>query len=231
MLISEKIKRIPPSIGSKAALRDPVVELDVSGRGLTSEGFFEIATALVKSIEYEGEHGKVVRLEELCLRENKLDPRCLQALGKVIRLAAGDLRDLDMSDNLISVTTYEEVAAWEDFLTSFSECCVLRRIDFTGSPLGPRAFEVLARIYARESPFDLISLEEAGTDWHHDAFVLRNTAYDSIALEQRTRALSIVSESEGYTSDGESIACATPGVQKISRHGLFASSALHSWFS
>lgn len=209
------------------------MELDVSGRGLTSEGFSEVATALVKSIEYEGEHGRVVRLEELCLRDNKLDARCLQSLGHVVKLAVGDLRDLDLSNNIIDVTTYEEVAAWEDFLTSFSGCCVLRRIDFTGNALGPRAFEVLARIYAREPPLDLISSEEAGTNWHQDTSILRNTAYDSIALEQGTRALSIVSEpeSEGYTSNGHRISCATPEVLKSSLHGLFVSSALHSWFS
>ncbi len=230
-LIPEKIKRIPPSIGSKAAFRDPVVELDVSGRGLTSGGFSEVATALVKSIEYEGDHGKVVMLEELCLRENKLDGRCLRALGKVIKLAAGDLRDLDLSGNLFTITTSEEVAAWEDFLTSFSGCCVLRRVDLTGNALGSRAFEVLARVYGREAPLDLISLEHADTDRHCEAPISGNTTSNSLALEQRTRALSIVSDSETYTSDGDSASHATPKVPKSSRHGLFASLALHSWFS
>jgi len=207
------------------------VELDVSGRSLSSEGFMEVATALVKSIGYEGDHGKVVRLEELCLKDNKLDASCLQALGKVVKFAAGDLRDLDLSGNLFSITTYEEVAAWEEFLSSFSECCVLRRIDFTGNALGPRAFEILAKVYGREPPVDMISLEEADVDRHHDASILGNTVSDSIPFKQRTKALSIVSGSEGYSSDGDSTFHATPEVSKSSRHGLSASLTFRSWFS
>ena len=207
------------------------MELDVSGRGLTSHGFLEVATALAKSIGYEGDHGKVVRLEELCLRGNKLDAKSLPALGKVVELAAGDLRDLDLSDNVLTITTYEEVAAWEDFLTSFSECCVLRRIDLTGNALGPKAFEVLARVYGKEPPIDVVSLEEADTDQYHNAFTLGNAASDCIPPEQRIKVLRIGSGSEGYNSDDDSAYHATLEVPKGSRQGLFVFLDLHSWFS
>ena len=224
-LIHDQFKRIPPSIGSKAAFRDPVVELDVSGRGLTTEGFLEIAAALVKSIEYDGDHGKVVRLEELCLRGNRLDAECLQALGKVVKLAASDLRDLDLSDNLFTVASYGEVVAWEEFLTSFSKCCLLRRIDLSGNALGSKAFEVLARVYGKEPPLDIVLLEEADTLRHHDVSVVRSTAADTVVLEQQIRALSVVSESETYNTDGNSTSPTALEVPKRFRHGLFASLA------
>ena len=207
------------------------MELDASGRSLTSEGFIEVATALVKSIDYKGDYGKVVKLEELCLKDNKLDARCLQALGKVIKLAAGDLRDLDLSGNLFSIMTYEEVKAWEEFLTSFSECCVLRRIDFSGNALGPRAFEILAKVYGREPPIDIISLEEADVDRYHDASILGNAVSDSVPFEQRIKALSIVSDSEAYSSDGDSTSHTTLEVSKNSRHGLSVCLIFYSWFS
>lgn len=159
-----QLKRIPPSIGSKAAIRDPIVELDVSGRRLTSEGLLEFAPALLKSMEHNNENGKIVRLEELCLSECQIDSRSLLHLARIISLAAYDLRDLDLSENKITVTTHEEVAAWGAFLNAFSNCCVLRRIDLSGNLLGPRAFEVLARVYASENPVDLVlsdSVEES----------------------------------------------------------------------
>ncbi len=122
---------------------------------MTSEGLFEISPALVKSIEYEDKNGKIVRLEELCLRGNRLDTGSLPQIARIISLASYDLRDLDLSDNLITITSDEEVATWEDFLISFSNCCVLRRIDLSGNALGCRAFEVLARVYAMGNPVDL----------------------------------------------------------------------------
>ena len=117
-------------------MRDPVVELDVTGKCLGGDGFREIAGALVESIGYHGEQGRVVRLEELCLRDNKLDAKCLVDLGQVLRRAADDLRDLDLSGNSISIITDDDTAAFEYFLRSFAECYLLRRVDFSGNPLG-----------------------------------------------------------------------------------------------
>ena len=92
----------------------------------------------------------MVQLEELCLKGNELTALSLRPLAKVIALASKDLRDLDISENLFRIISSEDAAAWEEFLEAFSECCVLRRIDFSGNALGPKAFEVLARVYGRE---------------------------------------------------------------------------------
>lgn len=214
-----KAKRIPPNTGSKAALRDPVVELDVTGKDLGSEGFLEVAAALVTSTHYKGEHGKVVRLEELCLRDNGLDASCLRSLGKVVSLAADDLRDLDLSNNLITISTDDEAAAWQTFLTSFSKCHVLRRIDLSGNALGPRAFELLARLYGNESPVDLDSVDDA--DLEQDIAVPNLSA-----LTEGTRRFSIASDSEDYTSDLEGASHVTKDLQNGSRPGLFAISCV-----
>ncbi|KAL8962688.1 MAG: hypothetical protein Q9193_000937 [Seirophora villosa] len=147
-------KRIPPGTGSKAALRDPIVELDVTGKALGEHGFLEAAGPLINALEHDSEHGRVLYLEELCLRSNKLNAVCLPALAHAIRLAASHLRDLDLSDNLLNVTNSQDADAWQDFLESFRECRMLRRVDLSGNALGTKAFEVLARVYSTEPEID-----------------------------------------------------------------------------
>lgn len=191
------VKRIPPSTGSRAALRDPVVELDVSGKRLTDEGFGEVVSALVESLNYDGDQGRVVRLEELCLTNNQLSVTSLQALSPIIRLASHDLRDLDVSENSININTEAEVAIWEDFLTSFSDCYVLRRIDFSGNALGPRAFEVMTRVYAKQEAVDLVlpaDLEQVQSNE-------RRTSTDVAGLGRRMKNLSVVADSDDRDSD------------------------------
>jgi len=126
----------------------------VSGKLLTDGGFVEVTEALVKSIQHEDENGRVVKLEEVCLKGNDLTALSLKPLAKVVALAADDLRDLDLSENRITITTRNDAAAWEEFLEAFSSCCVLRRIDCSGNNLGSKAFEVLARVYGKEKSFD-----------------------------------------------------------------------------
>ena len=94
-------------------------------------------------------------MEELDLADNDLTAQCLIPLSAVIRLGAEDLQDIDLSNNKISVLTDDDVIAWESFLTSLKDCSVLRRLDLSGNPLGPRAFEVLVRAYSREDPLEL----------------------------------------------------------------------------
>ena len=190
---------------------------------MTSEGFIEVASALIKAINYDSEHGNIIRLEELCLRDTKLDSKCLQALGKVVKVATRELRDLDLSDNLITITTSEEVAAWEDFLTSFSECYVLRRIDLSGNALGPRAFEVIAKVYGKEPLIDIMSLEEVDIDRQNDISVLEYTLSERFPFQQRINALSVEEGSEGSTNNGDSDSHATSEVLKAYRHGLSTS--------
>lgn len=199
-----QLKRIPPNIGSKAAFRDPVVELDVSGRALTSEGLCEVASALITSIDYEAdENGRIVRLEELCLRESQLNTQSLLYLAQIISMVAEDLRDLDLSENFITITTDEHVAAWEVFLSSFSKCCVLRRIDLSGNALGPRAFEVLARVYAKESPVDLALTTGMDESLQTHSKDLRSANHCTEELEKRARKTSIALTKERDSSHME----------------------------
>ncbi|MCJ1284419.1 hypothetical protein MMC26_003751 [Xylographa opegraphella] len=186
------LKRIPPGPNYKAAIRDPAVDIDVSGKALSDEGLQEIAKALVKSMTYEGEHGRVVRLEEVCLKVNRLTAKCLRSLAGVIALATSDLRDLDLSDNSICITTDQQAADWEEFLESFSRCCALRRIDLSGNALGRRAFEVLARVYGKSEPIDELFTFDR-TDLH---LVSQTGSADyeigDGSLMQRSRRTSIV---------------------------------------
>ncbi|SLM33349.1 hypothetical protein LPUS_01823 [Lasallia pustulata] len=201
VIAKDLLKRIRPGSGHKAALRDPYVEIDVSGRALTDEGLLETANALTTSAVFDDEHGKVVILEELGLKANQLTAGSLWALSKVVALAAHDLRDLDLSDNLISVGTTEETAAWEAFLESFSGCCVLRRIDFSGNPLGPRAFEVLARVYGKEDPVELLSISDIALNGDDLSGDFTSATGSSTILERPMRRMSIVSDD--LTSDLE----------------------------
>lgn len=141
-----------------------------------------MASALVEVLAYDGVQGRCARLEELCLKDNQITIASLQALTPIIQLACNDLKDLDLSGmsscfakiysliclpkrrilrwitssaNRITVHTEDEVAIWESFLIAFGRCCTLRRIDWSGNALGPRAFEVLLRVYSKEGPIDL----------------------------------------------------------------------------
>lgn len=197
-----------------------MVEIDVSAKHLTSEGFAEVAVALVDSIKYEGLQGKIVRLEELCLRDNKLDATSLQSLSAVIQLACDDLRDLDLSGNNITINTLVEVAAWEGFLVSFSKCCVLRRLDFSGNCLGPKAFEILAKVYANEAPVDLVFSDDLELCLQDADNHPRQEITEPGVLEAKTRKLSILSEPEGYACEDEMEPKMTCKKRKELRHGL-----------
>ncbi|KAL8888723.1 MAG: hypothetical protein Q9215_003907 [Flavoplaca cf. flavocitrina] len=197
------IKRIPPATGSKSALRDPLVELDVTGKHLGEDGFHKVADALTRSLEHQGETGRVVQLEELCLKANKLKTTCLPPLARIVRLSAHELRDLDLSDNAFTITTTHERDAWEDFLKSLAQCCVLRRIDLSGNPLGPKAFEILARVYSREPTIELARHGYAEDTLHGHTTNRRGTAGEIESLDQQTRNLSLVSASNIYPDDDD----------------------------
>ena len=215
-LMLHQLKRIPPSPGSRAALRDPAVELDVSGKGLTDEGFAEVASALVESLNHDGDQGRVVRLEELCLKNNRLSSTSLQALSMIIGLASNDLRDLDLSENSITIDSEAEVAIWESFLMSFKNCCLLRRIDLSRNTLGPMAFEVMTRVYAKQEVVDLVlpmNIEQVESEQ-------RRIPTDKLGLGRRMRRLSVVSgpNESGNDKDTDLKSDAYKG----SRHGLSA---------
>ena len=215
MLINLQVKRISPGLGSKAAIRDPVVELDITGKSLTNEGFAEIAAALVTSIEYTGEHGRLVKLEELCLRDNKLDIFSLPSLGHVITLSAQDLRDLDLSNNLIEVNTDEEAQVFENFLRCFADCCVLRRLDISGNALGPKAFEVLTRVYGQEEPVDIVAIESECENRNE------NERNHPDTLGRRVKNLSVSSDPDEHTGEADNTHLGQTSIaQERSRKGL-----------
>ncbi|KAL6717496.1 hypothetical protein ACLMJK_005411 [Lecanora helva] len=208
--LGQVLKRIPPRTGSKAALRDPVIDLDLSGKHLTDGGFLDIASALVEALAYGDDQGRYTRLEELSLKENDLSLVSLESLIPIVTLACHDLRDLDLSGNLIQINSAREVAIWENFLTSLEQCCTLRRLDLSGNLLGHRGFEVLLRVYAKEKPVDLrlpFDLEQ-WQGYPHSG------APDYIIPGMRK--MSLVSESDEYSGGVSS----EPGVSKRkgSRH-------------
>lgn len=194
VLISSQLKRLPPGSSYKTALRDPCVDLDVSGKLLTDDGFVEVTEALVKSIQYRDEHGQVVKLEELCLKGNELTASSLKPLAKVVALAADDLRDLDLSENRISITTSDDAAAWEDFLEALANCCVLRRIDFSGNNLGSKAFEVLARVYGKEKSLETQDTVGIGPT---QPLCCSKSPAESPSIRQRARTGSFTSNTKG----------------------------------
>lgn len=212
-------KRIPPGTGSKSALRDPVVELDITGKALGNQGLLDLADALIKSLEYDGEQGRVLQLEELCLKANGLDATCLPALARIVSLAAYDLRDLDLSDNHFSITTPDDATAWELFLTSFAQCRMLRRLDLSGSPLGSKAFEVLSRVYSGEPAIELLSEDEVELPSPIRESTRRNTIEDPESLSRHTRNLSIGSVREIHTDDERGTSAEESKVTNGRRHG------------
>ena len=214
-LITYELKRIPPNTGSRAAFRDPTIELDVSGKGLTDEGFSEVVSALVETLNYTSDRGRVVRLEELCLTSNRLSATSLRALSPIIRMASNDLRDLDISENNITIDTEVEVAIWEDFLTSFENCCLLRRIDLSRNTLGPRAFEVMTRVYAKQEAVDLTPHPQSEPIQGNQ----RRTSADIPRLRPRSRKTSAAVDGDGSGSDEDNDPRSDG--DKSPRYGLF----------
>ena len=199
----------------KSALRDPCLELDVSGKLLQNDGFQEVASALVKVIRHNGEQGTILRLEELCLKGNKLDSASLPILSLVVKVAALDLRDLDLSDNLFEITTSQQAHVWEEFLHSFADTRMLRRLDLSGNKLSPKAFEVLARVYSREPTIDLTRQDGAQNDFHC-------TDEESERLLQSTSKLRIATYPRPRASEDKNLSPADTENRQVTRHGLSA---------
>ncbi|KAI4170406.1 MAG: hypothetical protein LQ343_005028 [Gyalolechia ehrenbergii] len=209
-------KRIPPGTGSKSALRDPVVELDVTGKCIGADGFKELAGALIISLEHDDEHGRVCQLEELCLKTNILDTTCLPALARIVRLAARDLRDLDLSDNCFSINSSRDADVWEDFLESFAECYMLRRVDLSGNVLGPKAFEVLARVYSRERLSDQLWEDSLEIPSAGETPSRRSISGTGESLDRQARKLSLASALEEHSDDDDEHASTrNPGLKLL----------------
>ncbi|KAI9741342.1 MAG: hypothetical protein M1834_003059 [Cirrosporium novae-zelandiae] len=176
-------KRIPPGSSAKAAFRDPFLELDVSKKNITDEGFLHLAQGLKEAFEYNGEQGKVIHLEELCLADNKISVISLDPLADIIKLAGDELEDLDLSGNEIKIESDQDGEIWERFLESFKFCSVLRRVDFSGSPLGPKAFEILARVYSKAETVDGFSSEGTSGEGNVEVITSDLDSTEAVAIE------------------------------------------------
>ncbi|PYH46887.1 uncharacterized protein BP01DRAFT_337405 [Aspergillus saccharolyticus JOP 1030-1] len=144
-------KRFPPGTGSKSAARDPFVEIDVTGKALTDEGLAQFIGDLVECLVFRDQEHPIglARVTELHLSGNLLTVQSLPMLAEVVNLSAGDLRELDLSNNDIQIVTPDDVRKWVAFLMSFQKCFVLRKLDLGGNALGRAGIEHLARIYMK----------------------------------------------------------------------------------
>ncbi|KAA8649737.1 hypothetical protein EYZ11_009638 [Aspergillus tanneri] len=152
-------KRIPPGIHSKAAARDPTLEIDVSGKELANEGLAQFIDDLIECSKYrDADHTEgLAKVTEIHLSGNKLTAQSLVKLGDVVALNSGELREFDLSNNDIQINTPEEKESWYKFLNSFSNCYMLKKLDLGSNPLGPAGMEILARVYIKS---DLDFLED-----------------------------------------------------------------------
>ncbi|KAL6233157.1 hypothetical protein BDW75DRAFT_252163 [Aspergillus navahoensis] len=163
-------KRIPPGLGSKAAARDPTLEIDLTGKCLTDEGFAQFIDDLIECVRYRDEAHPVglAKVTEFYLQGNNLTVYSLAKLSEVIASNTGDLRELDLSNNDIRVVTAEEKAIWKLFLCSFKNCYVLMKLDLSGNPLGVAGLELFASVYIKsdldylEADADAIVRENLG---------------------------------------------------------------------
>lgn len=131
-------------------MRDPAVELDVSGKELDDAALVEIGEALTTVFKANSKDGVIIRIEELCLANNALTAQALTTLSQIIHLASPTLKDLDLSGNDISIDNEQDARSWERFLEAFQNCGSLRRLDLSGNRLGIRGLEIFVKIYTRQ---------------------------------------------------------------------------------
>lgn len=149
------LKRIP-KLGDEKKLaaiqRDPVIEIDVSGRQLGEEGLALLCDAIEELAET-----KLSKVEELGLSGNDLTVECLRHLRRAIYMCP-DLRDIDISNNNITIRTSSDIEEWTSFLRSFRMLRGLRRLEASNNPIGDIGLEILLRVYASEKdifiPYD-----------------------------------------------------------------------------
>jgi Leucine Rich repeat len=142
---------MPPETASRAATRDPYLEIDIASKELTDQGLALFIDDLIACLEFrDSDHPQGIgRLTEFHLQNNALTTHSLKKLSRIIALSAGDLRELDLSGNEIRIVTPEQRLSWQQFLESFNTCYMLKKLDFSHNPLGPRGIEILARVYMR----------------------------------------------------------------------------------
>ncbi|KAJ6261227.1 hypothetical protein Dda_3895 [Drechslerella dactyloides] len=151
--IQRDIQKRIPKVGEDKKLaavqRDPAVEIDASGRQLGPEGI-----ALVCDSLWELGRTKLSRVEEINLSGNDLTAACLRPLRRALSVCP-ELRDLDLSNNRIEITTPEDMKEWGYFLEGFANLKCLRRFDLSHNPLGDIAVEIMFRTYAFEKEINI----------------------------------------------------------------------------
>lgn len=178
-------KRLPSANGPKRVTRDHRVEIDLTGKELTDEGFDIVVDELIKCINYRDETypNGTFRLTELALSGNKLTVASMFKMGIVVRLNHDSLSHLDISENDISVINEADRTTWKFFLVAFQNCCMLRRIDFGGNELGCAGFDVLAQVYA-QNRCDFAKVTEDGNsqgDWNLAKIKILDDVFGTLA--------------------------------------------------
>ncbi|GKZ25379.1 hypothetical protein AbraIFM66951_008303 [Aspergillus brasiliensis] len=149
--------------GHKSALRDQFLEIDVTGKELTDDGFEQFIDVLIECIKFgDAKDKSLARVTELRLQGNQLTVESLAKLAEVVALSTGDLRELDLSKNQLRIETAEDVEKWVAFLKAFEKCYLLKKLDLGSNPLGRLGIEHFARVYLKS---DLQIVEsDAATD-------------------------------------------------------------------
>ncbi|KAL4942665.1 hypothetical protein BDV06DRAFT_235264 [Aspergillus oleicola] len=183
-------KRIPPSTGSKVAARDPTLEIDLTGKSLTDEGFAHFIDDLIECTTYRSPKHPLglAKVTEFHLSGNTLTVSSLAKLGTVIANNPGDLRELDLSANQIVIETDDEKRIWKGFLDSFKNCYVLQKLDLSGNPMGVKGLEILARVYVKS---DLDYLEADADAIVRENHGLGQGSEQKVALAEEVGSMNI----------------------------------------
>lgn len=110
------LKCITQSTKPGRVLKDPHLELNLQGKHLCDGGLKLACEGLAVTLE-----SGCSKLDELNLSENKITLIGLSHLTRVIKLAARDLKDLDLSRNNIQILTQHDEGIWESFLMGFRD--------------------------------------------------------------------------------------------------------------
>lgn len=185
----------------------------MSGKMLTDEGLAHFIGDLLECVKFRcPEHPDgVARLTELHLSNNQLSVVSLAQLAGVVVLSAGDLRELDLSHNLIEVKTEDQKHMWQKFLEAFKDCYMLKKIDFSNNPLGRNGTEILARVYMQTE----LDFTEADAD---EVVFGSNAGRLAAASKQSSEVLFLKTGNEvAGAEEGKKDVKKSPGKAKLAR--------------
>ncbi|QKX63349.1 uncharacterized protein TRUGW13939_10519, partial [Talaromyces rugulosus] len=205
-------------------LRDTLLEIDMADKCLTDEGLCMFTADLKRLLEFKNDKypDGIAKLTGLNLQGNKLTVSCLRELGELIRLSAQDLRELNLSNNQITIKDYNsrvEAQEWELFLTSFSQCCVLKKVDFSDNSIGDTGMDIFARVYI-QSELDFVntytsSSEDEGRDETPMSSASVSGPSDSRQSSSHRRKSSLAKDPKSYPPDDINHWSCTRGLQSV----------------